>query len=171
MDVSDGRLNTVILAGGSGTRFWPLSREQLPKQLLSIVDVRSMLALTLERALLLVPEESVWVVTTRSQAVQIRRELANLERPRVRVIISYPTSAPMAISSSPGRSARPPSRAPVSLPVTIRASASAGSPNLNRGTQNSPKGDRFSSCLPDRTAEIPASMFWRAAWTQSVITI
>ena len=39
----------VILAGGSGTRLWPLSREQYPKQLLSLVDDRTMLQNTVLR--------------------------------------------------------------------------------------------------------------------------
>jgi mannose-1-phosphate guanylyltransferase len=68
-----GTLHAVILAGGTGTRFWPLSRSRAPKQLFSIVGDRSMLALTLERTKALVPEDHVWVVTTRSQEA-IRQE-------------------------------------------------------------------------------------------------
>jgi mannose-1-phosphate guanylyltransferase/mannose-6-phosphate isomerase len=58
----------------------------MPKQLLSIVGDRSMLALTLERAGALVPEDRVWVVTTRSQSGEIKRELGSLGLSRVRVI-------------------------------------------------------------------------------------
>lgn len=79
-------LHAVILAGGSGTRFWPLSRELMPKQLLNIVGERSMLALTLDRACALVPEERTWIVTTCAQSGEIRRELQNLGLSRVRVI-------------------------------------------------------------------------------------
>jgi mannose-1-phosphate guanylyltransferase/mannose-6-phosphate isomerase len=50
----------------------------MPKQLLSIVADRSMLALTLERTKPLVPEDHIWVVTTRSQAGEIQRELQSL---------------------------------------------------------------------------------------------
>ncbi|MGQ9653865.1 MAG: mannose-1-phosphate guanylyltransferase/mannose-6-phosphate isomerase [Thermodesulfobacteriota bacterium] len=79
-------LHVVILAGGSGTRFWPLSREQMPKQFLRILGDRSMLAMTLERALALVPEERVWAVTTRAQAREVRRELEAAGASRVRVL-------------------------------------------------------------------------------------
>ena len=81
-----GTLHAVVLAGGTGTRFWPLSRALMPKQLLRIVGDRSMLALTLERATTLVPEDRIWVVTTRWQAGEIRRELDSLGLTRVRVI-------------------------------------------------------------------------------------
>lgn len=48
------------MAGGSGTRFWPASRRDLPKQLLPLVDERSMLRATVDRLQLLVPPERIW---------------------------------------------------------------------------------------------------------------
>jgi mannose-1-phosphate guanylyltransferase/mannose-6-phosphate isomerase len=84
--MSTGLLYAIILAGGSGTRFWPLSRELLPKQLLHIVGDRSMLAHTLDRAAALVSEDRIRIVTTRQQAAEIRRELQNLGREKVGVI-------------------------------------------------------------------------------------
>ncbi len=54
----------VILAGGKGERFWPLSREKRPKQFLSLTGESSMLELTLERVKRFVPEENVVVVAT-----------------------------------------------------------------------------------------------------------
>ena len=79
-------LHAVILAGGSGTRFWPLSREKMPKQLLHILGDRSMLAMTLDRACALVPEERIWIVTTRSQASEIKQELHTLHLEKLQVI-------------------------------------------------------------------------------------
>ena len=79
-------LHVVILAGGSGTRFWPLSREKMPKQLLNILGDRSMLAMTLDRACALVPEERIWIVTTRSQSNEIRRELHALHLNKFQLI-------------------------------------------------------------------------------------
>ena len=55
----------VILAGGRGERFWPLSTVQRPKQLLSLVGERSMLAQAVERLEGLIPPERVLVITSR----------------------------------------------------------------------------------------------------------
>ncbi|MBL4774498.1 MAG: mannose-1-phosphate guanylyltransferase/mannose-6-phosphate isomerase [Mariprofundus sp.] len=61
-------LKAVVLAGGSGTRLWPLSRQQLPKQFLNINGDESMLGATIARLSPLIEEEDVWVVTGDSHA-------------------------------------------------------------------------------------------------------
>jgi len=67
----------VILAGGSGTRFWPLSRTKTPKQLMSVFGGRSMLQRTVERVLPLSPKR-IMVVTNTLQAEETLRQLKDL---------------------------------------------------------------------------------------------
>ena len=55
--------HAVIMAGGSGERFWPLSRLKCPKQLLPIVGDQPMLTQTLERLAPAVPIDNIWVIT------------------------------------------------------------------------------------------------------------
>lgn len=57
----------VIMSGGRGTRFWPLSRKCKPKQLLPLVGGKSLLQLSIERISPLFEAEAVWVVTQESQ--------------------------------------------------------------------------------------------------------
>ena len=68
-------MQALILAGGSGTRFWPLSRKRKPKQLLALERDRSLLRETLERLRPLVEPEAVWVCTTEALEEPVRREL------------------------------------------------------------------------------------------------
>jgi mannose-1-phosphate guanylyltransferase len=65
----------VIMAGGSGTRFWPLSRAKTPKQLMSVFGGQSMLQRTVERVLSLAPQR-IMVITNALQAEETRRQLA-----------------------------------------------------------------------------------------------
>ena len=69
---------TVIMAGGRGTRFWPLSRSQRPKQLLKIVGPKSLIAETVDRALPLSGFEQTLVVTVAEQLNALRKELPDL---------------------------------------------------------------------------------------------
>ncbi|GAC1448851.1 MAG: mannose-1-phosphate guanylyltransferase [Desulfuromonadaceae bacterium] len=64
----------VILAGGSGTRFWPLSRAARPKQLISITGDRSMLQRTVERVLPLNPKR-ILIITNHLQADETERQM------------------------------------------------------------------------------------------------
>ncbi len=68
-------MQALILAGGSGTRFWPLSRRSKPKQLLALEDGETLLQKTVARLAPLVPPESIWVCTTRSIASQVAEQL------------------------------------------------------------------------------------------------
>ena len=65
----------VILAGGSGTRFWPKSREQLPKQLLNINGERTMIQDTLTRISPIVSAEKTWIITNEKHALETCRQL------------------------------------------------------------------------------------------------
>jgi mannose-1-phosphate guanylyltransferase len=68
-------MRALILAGGSGTRFWPLSRKTRPKQLLALEGERTLLRDTLERLAPRIGPESVWVCTTEALAEAVRRDL------------------------------------------------------------------------------------------------
>jgi mannose-1-phosphate guanylyltransferase/mannose-6-phosphate isomerase len=71
-------MQAIILAGGSGTRFWPLSRKRRPKQLLALEGERSLLRDTVDRLRPLVEPADVWVCTTRILAEDVRRELPDV---------------------------------------------------------------------------------------------
>lgn len=75
----------VIMAGGSGTRFWPLSRTRRPKQLLRITGATSMIRSTFERLLPLIPATRVLVVTRAEQERAIRQALPELPQENVLV--------------------------------------------------------------------------------------
>jgi mannose-1-phosphate guanylyltransferase len=68
-------LNAVILAGGSGTRLWPLSTSTSPKQFLPLPNGRSMIQESLARVAPLIAPEHAWVVTGRSMAEQAHEHL------------------------------------------------------------------------------------------------
>jgi mannose-1-phosphate guanylyltransferase len=68
----------VIMAGGSGTRFWPQSRRNRPKQLLNIAGQKTMIRATVERVSPQIPYERIMVVTAAAYAEEMRNELAEL---------------------------------------------------------------------------------------------
>ncbi len=76
-------VHLVLLAGGRGTRFWPLSTHGKPKQLLPLVSEFSMLRETWNRVSPLGRAERAWVITSDDLAPACRREVeeipANLE--------------------------------------------------------------------------------------------
>ena len=71
---------SVIIAGGKGTRFWPLSRSQRPKQLLKILGRRSLISETASRVLSISGSKQTLVVTVAEQLNALCKELPNLPR-------------------------------------------------------------------------------------------
>ncbi len=61
-------VKAVVVAGGSGSRLWPLSRQQLPKQFLNLNGEGSMLSATIARLSPLISQDDVWVVTGEKHA-------------------------------------------------------------------------------------------------------
>lgn len=74
----------VIMAGGIGSRFWPLSSENKPKQFLDVLGVgKTLLQLTLERFSSIVPKENVWIVTSKEYKDLVLEQLPDIERGHV----------------------------------------------------------------------------------------
>jgi len=71
-------LHAIIMAGGSGTRFWPKSRRDQPKQLLRLAGETTMLQQTVARVEHLVPPERIVIVTGADQAEASRAQLPDL---------------------------------------------------------------------------------------------
>lgn len=72
--------HAVIMAGGSGTRLWPLSRSRRPKQLLRLFEGSSLLRLARERLRNLFDTENIWVATSEKYLDSVATALPNLPR-------------------------------------------------------------------------------------------
>ena len=78
--------DALILAGGSGTRFWPLSRQARPKQLLDLFGQGSMLAATLRRVSAFIPAERIIILTNNVQREETLRQAAAANIPEQNII-------------------------------------------------------------------------------------
>jgi len=73
----------VVLAGGRGTRFWPLSRKRRAKQLLALDGKRTMIQQTVARLLPLAPTSRCWIITNEDSEREIARQLPRLKRQQI----------------------------------------------------------------------------------------
>lgn len=68
----------LILAGGSGTRFWPLSRNSRPKQLINLFGEETLLQQAIHRLQSFVPAENILILTNPVQEEEVRKQAASL---------------------------------------------------------------------------------------------
>ncbi|HEY7351299.1 MAG TPA: mannose-1-phosphate guanylyltransferase [Terriglobales bacterium] len=73
----------IILAGGRGTRFWPLSRRKRAKQLLALDGKQTMIQQTVARLLPLAPAKQVWVITNDDLRPEITQQLPKLRSQQI----------------------------------------------------------------------------------------
>src|SRR5215467_13802079 len=73
----------IIMAGGRGERFWPVSREKTPKQLISLLGTGSFLQQAVARVLPLVPMKNILVITNEVQAPEVRKQLPKLPKENI----------------------------------------------------------------------------------------
>lgn len=78
--MAEEHLYALIMAGGGGTRLWPLSREAHPKQMLTLFGERSMFQLSVDRLLPLLPPERIFVVTAEDQVAPLSEQVPDLPR-------------------------------------------------------------------------------------------
>ncbi len=90
----NANLHAVILAGGSGTRLWPLSTKSKPKQFLSVGANESLLKQTVSRLEGLVSLENIWVVCGGGHAVQVKQELPDIKEDQILVEPEAKNTAP-----------------------------------------------------------------------------
>src|SRR6266852_552373 len=76
-------LHAMIMAGGGGTRFWPRSRVQRPKQFLTLAGDRSLLQQAMDRVEALVPPENCWVITGEAYRAETLEQLPALAKDHV----------------------------------------------------------------------------------------
>ena len=73
----------IIMAGGKGERFWPVSRQKTPKQLITLFGDRSFLQQAVDRVLPIVPQKNIFIITNEAQAAEVRRQLPKLPKGNV----------------------------------------------------------------------------------------
>lgn len=117
MKEKPSHLYGVILAGGSGTRLWPLSTKKCPKQFLAIGAKESLMAQTVSRLSPLLSQEAIWVVCGKNHAEMIAREFPKLNRKQILWEPEAKNTAPALALASMHLVARDPEAVMVILPA------------------------------------------------------
>jgi mannose-1-phosphate guanylyltransferase len=73
----------IIMAGGRGERFWPVSRQATPKQLITLLGKRSFLQQAVDRVLPVVPLKNIIIITNAAQAAEVKKQLPKLPEENV----------------------------------------------------------------------------------------
>lgn len=89
-------MKVIILAGGGGTRLFPLSRDCYPKQFLHVIDNKSLLAQTIERFLGLVEAKDIIIVTNERYIFHVQAELKTINAQEAHII-----TEPMGKNTAP----------------------------------------------------------------------
>ena len=78
------KMTAVIMAGGRGERFWPMSRKQHPKQFLSLTgEGETMIQLTVKRLQPLIEAEDIYIVTNRDYVELVEKQLPQLPKENI----------------------------------------------------------------------------------------
>ena len=84
------------MAGGGGTRLWPLSRKNLPKQFLDLGTGKTLLEHTYDRAAVLVPKENIYIATTQQYQKKIQELLPTIAEQNVFLdVVRYQGAEPV----------------------------------------------------------------------------
>ena len=95
----DNTITPVIMCGGSGTRLWPLSRKALPKQFVPLIQGKSLLQLTLERAAQLSPQQLIVAAEDHRFLVQASATAAGVQSTILLEPVARNTAAAMAVAA------------------------------------------------------------------------
>ena len=118
--------HVVVIAGGSGTRFWPLSRRHRPKQLLALGGRETLLAATFERMRGVVPPERWWMVVGSAHADACRAAVPLVPASQVLVEPQARNTAPAIALAAHHIAARDPDAVLIVLPADHHVADPAG---------------------------------------------
>ncbi|MBM3974332.1 MAG: mannose-1-phosphate guanylyltransferase [Planctomycetes bacterium] len=110
-------LHAVVMAGGTGTRFWPASRTARPKQFLPLADGKPMLQATIERLAGLCGEDQIWVVAGKKLAKPLTKLLPSLPKERLLLEPEARDTAPCIALATAAIAAADPQATMVVLPA------------------------------------------------------
>lgn len=117
MEASQPKMYALILAGGSGTRFWPLSRNARPKQLLSLFDEETLIEKAVNRLAGLLPPERILVLTNEAQKAGVIAALPGLPPENVVAEPARRDTAPAIALAAGWIAARDPEAVMIALPA------------------------------------------------------
>lgn len=114
---SPSNLYALILAGGSGTRFWPLSRNTKPKQLLALFDDETLIEKAVKRLDGLIPTERILVLTNEAQLEGVRAALPDIPPENIVAEPARRDTAPAIALAAGWVAARDPQATMIALPA------------------------------------------------------